>query len=236
MPFNETIPEDQTEVSSDPNDYEMGPGQVNVMKPGEDVVFADPKRPAGGFDAFMTSVCKQVGAALEIPADLLLKAFNASYSASRAALLEAWKAFKMKRAWFVADFCRPIYEVWLSEAIALGRIHAPGFFSDLTIREAWLGSEWVGPSQGQLDPVKEVTAEKMACEEGFSTREESTIRLTGGSYDANVERLASENKRLRDAQAAEETAPVETTENSQLEALAAALVPLIISKIKGGNS
>ena len=236
MPFNETAPEDQSEVSSDPNDYEMGPGQVNVMKPGEDVVFADPKRPAGGFDAFMTSICKQVGAALEIPADLLLKAFNASYSASRAALLEAWKAFKMKRAWFVADFCRPIYEVWLSEAIARGRIYAPGFFSDLTIREAWLGSEWVGPSQGQLDPVKEVTAEKMACEEGFSTREESTIRLSGGSYDANVERLVSENKRLREAQAAEEAAPVEQTENSQLEALAAALVPLILGKIKGGNS
>lgn len=236
MPFNETAPEDQSEVSSDPNDYEMGPGQVNVMKPGEDVVFADPKRPAGGFDAFMTSICKQVGAALEIPADLLLKAFNASYSASRAALLEAWKAFKMKRAWFVADFCRPIYEVWLSEAIARGRIYAPGFFSDLTIREAWLGSEWVGPSQGQLDPVKEVTAEKMACEEGFGTREESTIRLSGGSYDANVERLVSENKRLREAQAAEEAAPVEQTENSQLEALAAALVPLILGKIKGGNS
>ena len=76
----------------------------------------------------------------------------------------------------------------------------------------------------------------MACEEGFSTREESTIRLSGGSYDANVERLVSENKRLREAQAAEEAAPVEQTENSQLEALAAALVPLILGKIKGGNS
>lgn len=127
FPFNEvgdgevqdgTTGESEQGISTDENEYEMGPGQINVMKPGEDVVFGDPKRPAGGFDAFVQAICKQVGAALEIPADLLLKAFNASYSASRAALLEAWKAFKMWREWFVDDFCRPLYEVWLSEAVA----------------------------------------------------------------------------------------------------------------------
>ncbi len=196
MPYNEVGGDGIPEASSDPNDYEMGPGTINIMKPGEDVTFGDPKRPAGGFDGFVTAVCKQVGAALEIPADLLLKSFDASYSASRAALLEAWKAFKMRREWFVDDFCRPVYEVWLSEAIARGRISAPGFFSDPAIREAWLGSEWTGPAQGQLDPVKEITAEQLACENGFSTREQSTIRLNGGSYEANVEQLAEENAAL----------------------------------------
>lgn len=83
------------------------------MEPGEDVVFADPKRPGSGFPGFVEAVATQVGAALEIPKDLLMKAFNASYSASRAALLEAWKAFQMRRQWFTADFCRPIYEIWL---------------------------------------------------------------------------------------------------------------------------
>ena len=72
-------------------------------------------------------------AALEIPADLLLKKFNASYSASRAALLEAWKAFKMRREWLADDFCRPLYEVWMSEAVARGRIYAPGFFTNPAI-------------------------------------------------------------------------------------------------------
>ena len=98
-PFNE-VGSSLPEVSRDPNEYEMGPGQINIMEPGEDVVFADPKRPASGFDSFLRAICEQVGAALEIPADLLLKSFNSSYSASRAALLEAWKAFKMRREWF----------------------------------------------------------------------------------------------------------------------------------------
>lgn len=192
MPFNEI----GDSISSDPNDYEMGPGVVNVLKPGESVDFADPKRPTSGFEPFIRAISVQIGASLEIPADLLLKEFNASYSASRAALLEAWKAFKMRREWFVSDFCRPTYEVWFAEAVARGRIEAPGFFDDPLLRAAWLGSEWIGPSQGQLDPVKEITAEILAIGEGITTREQATVKLNGGSWDANVEQIAKEKERL----------------------------------------
>lgn len=76
------------------------------MGPGESVEFANPTHPNGSFDKFAVAISAQVGAALEIPSDLLLKSFNASYSASRAALLEAWKAFKMRREWLADDFCR----------------------------------------------------------------------------------------------------------------------------------
>ena len=195
MPFNELNEDAETEPRN-PNDYNMGPGQVNIMNPGEDVVFAEPKHPNGSFDKFAEAISSQVGAALEIPSDLLLKKFNASYSASRAALLEAWKAFKMRREWLGDNFCRPLYEIWMSEAVARGRIYAPGFFDNPAIHAAYLGSEWLGPSQGQLDPVKEITAEILACSEGFSTHEQSTIRLNGGQWDSNVEQLQRENEKL----------------------------------------
>lgn len=199
MPFNEA---GKPEIPHDNDEYEMGPGQINIMKPGEDIKFGAPNRPSSGFDGFIRALCEQCGAALEIPADLLLKAFNASYSASRAALLEAWKAFKMRREWFVSDFCKPVYEVWLCEAVARGRIQAPGFFNDPMIREAWLGSEWIGPSQGQLDPTKEIEAEIKAVEHGFSTHEQSTIKLNGGQWNANIAQLAVENKKIAEATAA----------------------------------
>lgn len=193
-PLNETIP-DGEKVTYDPNEYEMGAGQINVMNPGEEVVTVDPKRPISGFDGFVHAISVQMGAALEIPVDLLLKEFNASYSASRAALLEAWKMFRMHREWFTSDFCRPIYKIWLSEAVARGRIKAPGFFTDPRVKNAWLGSEWIGPSQGQLDPVKEITAEILAVEQGFSTNEDSTIKLNGGDWNANMNKLERENER-----------------------------------------
>lgn len=198
MPFNEVgdgQPREEDNMSYDPNEYELGPGTINVMNPGEDVIFADPKRPANGFDSFVKTIAKQIGAALEIPYDLILKEFNASYSASRAALLEAWKSFKMYRNWFATDFCQPVYELWMHEAVARGRISAPGFWSDALIREAWLKSEWIGPSQGQLDPVKEVNAEILAVANGFTTNEDAAIRLNGSDWSSNVEKLQRENNK-----------------------------------------
>lgn len=199
-PWNEVLGgadgEPNEEISRDPDELEMGPGQVNFLEPGESIDFADPKRPTSGFDAFVQSMSRQVGAALEIPGDVLLKTFNASYSASRAALMEAWKAFRMRRSWFVSDFCQPLWEIWFSEAVARGRIQAPGFFADPLIRSAYLGCEWIGPSQGQLDPTKEIAAEVAAVREGLTTREAAAIRLNGSSWDENMDRLKHENARM----------------------------------------
>lgn len=199
MPFNEVGGDGVQEVSRDPNEYEMGPGTINMLEPGEDVAFGSPTHPNTGFDTFMRAMCEQIGAALEIPADLLLMSFNSSYSASRGALLEAWKAFRMRREWLTKDFCRPVYEIWLTEAVARGRIVAPGFLTDPLIRQAYLASEWIGPSQGQLDPVKEVNAAVTAIENGLSTREAEAVKLNGSQYSTNVDRLMLENERLRAA-------------------------------------
>lgn len=199
MPMNEALGEDAGEISHDENEYELGSGTINVLEPGEDVKFAAPTHPNSGFDVFMRAMAEQMGAALEIPADLLLKSFNSSYSASRAALLEAWKAFKMRRVWLTNDLCKPVYEIWLTEAVARGRIIAPGFLTDPIIRQAYLQSEWIGPSQGQLDPTKEISAAVMAIENGLSTREQETIKLNGGQFTANVDKLAIENEKLKAA-------------------------------------
>ncbi|HYE80867.1 MAG TPA: phage portal protein [Clostridia bacterium] len=188
------IPEEERVDKEDPNAYEMGAGSINMLRPGETVEFGDPKHPARGFDVFMDTITKHVGSALEIPHEILVKEFKSSYSASRAALLEAWKAFKMRRSWFAADFCQPIYELWLAEAVATGRIRAPGFFIDPIIRKAWCRSEWIGPAQGQIDPVKEVEASEKLISNGFSTHTAETVKLTGGDWEANMRQRKKENK------------------------------------------
>lgn len=200
MPLDEVGEEGEElhqQVRHNNNEYEMGSGNVVVLKNGEQVNFGDPKRPASGFAAFLKEMCTQIGAALEIPRDILMKDFNASYSASRGALLEAWKSFKMYRGWFVDDFCTPVYGLWMAEAVARGRISAPGFFLDPVIRKAWLGCEWIGPTQGQLDPVKEVTAEIMSVEAGFSTNSDSTIRINGSDWNHNMDQIQSEMQKRK---------------------------------------
>ena len=193
------VVDEEDRVSDDDINYEVGPGLVNVLNPGEKIEIADAKRPSSNFDAFVTSLAKYVGAALEIPMEVLMKSFMSSYSASRAALLEAWKAFRMKRAWIAADFCQPVYELFLSEAIAKGRLHAPGFFLDPMIRAAYCGAQWNGPAQGMVDPVKEVSAAEKRIEIGISTRQRETTELLGGDFESNVAQLAREKQIMQAA-------------------------------------
>lgn len=200
-PLEEAVTNEEP-IEKDPDkEYEMGAGNFVYLEPDEDVTFGDPKRPAGGFPAFVEAIAVQIGASLEIPKEMLLKQFNSSYSASRAALLEFWKLVKMRREWFVSDWCRPVYELWMYEAVARGRIKAPGFFNDPIKRMAWLGADFIGPSQGMLDPTKEINAEQMMCENGFSTRADSAIRLNGSDYLMNVATLKVENQAIEDAKA-----------------------------------
>ncbi|MGM9640371.1 MAG: phage portal protein [Faecousia sp.] len=186
-------------ISDSPNEYEMGPGTVAHLEEGEDIKFGSPNIPTAGFSNFVKTLCQLVGSALEIPYEVLLKEFNSSYSASRAALLEAWESFKMRREWLVSSFCQPAYEVWLAEAVARGRIKAPGFFNDPLIRAAWCGARWIGPVQGQLDPLKEAKAAVLLTDHAIKTHEQVTREMGGGDWDSNVEQLKAENALLADA-------------------------------------
>ncbi|MCD5324767.1 MULTISPECIES: phage portal protein [Pontibacillus] len=177
--------DDEEIDEQDEGSYELGNGSVVELDENQSVEVANPGRPNPAFDGFVTSICRQVGAALEIPYELLLKHFTASYSASRGALLEAWKMFKMRRAWMASDFCQPIYEEFLAEGVAKGRIDAPGFFSDPVARKAYANAEWNGPSQGQLDPLKEVKAATERVNQGFSTRTRETVELGNGDFFRN---------------------------------------------------
>ena len=191
------IPSGQPDsVSDSENEYEMGPGQINHLKKGENVVFGNPNIPTAGYDAFVRSIIKMAGAALELPYDVLIKEFNSSYSAAKGALEETWEMIKMRRAWFINDFCQPVYEVWLAEAVATGRIKAPGFWDDPLIRAAWCGARWDGPAQTHLDPVKDAQANELVVQHGWKTNEQVTREYYGSDWSENAAVISQEQQRL----------------------------------------
>ncbi len=201
------VTEEGDNVTDDDISYELGPGMVNVLQPGEKIEIADAKRPATNFDAFVSALAKYIGAALEIPYELLMKSFNASYSASRAAILEAWKAFKMKRTWLANDLCQPVYEMFLAEAIASGHLRAPGFFLDPLIKEAYCKAQWNGPAQGMIDPLKEVNAAEKRISLNLSTHDRETTEMTGGDFESNIRQLQREKKLIADLEPEKAAAP-----------------------------
>lgn len=171
---------------------------VNLL-PGEDITTPTPGRPNPEFDPFFEAVVKQIGVALNMPFEVLMKHFNASYSASRAALLDAWRTFRARRTWLAAKFCQPIYEEVLAEAISLGRINAPGFFADPAVRKAWCGATWSGDGPGAIDPEKEANAAGKRMELGLSSLAEEKVAYDGGDWESTLKQRRREVVMLKEA-------------------------------------
>lgn len=181
------------------DDVKMGSGAFVELAAGEDVSFANPSRPNDKFDPFFLAMVRQIGIALEIPYEVLIRHFSSSYSASRAALIEAWRGFLKRRARLVRQWCNPVREWVLTEAIARGYLSAPGFFEDPLIRAAWLDCEWAGPSMPQLDPAKEIAAARDRVALTITTLEEETAGMTGGSWERKFRQTKKERRMLAEA-------------------------------------
>lgn len=192
-------PTSETGVRSTDTDMKMAAGAIIDLDKDEDVAFADPSRPNANYDPFVMSILRQIGVALELPFELLIMHFTASYSASRAAILQAWKFFRMRRQWLIDNFCKPIYEEWLTEAVLLGRIAAPGFLFDPAIRAAYCGCEWIGPSMGQIDPEKEARANVIMVQNGWKTDSEVTAEMTGGDWETKFRQRIREQAMKKEA-------------------------------------
>ncbi len=176
-------PTSETGGSTADKDFKLAPGAMLNLMSNESVEIANPGRPNVAFDPFVQAILRQIGVALELPFEILIKHFTASYSAAQAALVEAWKFFRARRAWLAATLCQPVYEAVIYEAVARGHINAPGFMGDPFIRAAYLGSEWVGPPRGQINQLVEVNAARERVDMGVTTLADETAEMTGGDWE-----------------------------------------------------
>jgi lambda family phage portal protein len=186
-----------TQAKAANDEIALGAGAVLGLAKGEKATFANPTRPSSAFQPFVLAVIQQIGVGLNIPYELLIKQFNASYSASKAALLDAWMWFRVLRTWLARSFCQPVYETWMAEAVANGRISAPGFFADPLMRWAYTRALWHGDSQGSINPKDEVDAYTAAIEARLTTRERAEWELFGTDWYSTYDQKKTEQAKLK---------------------------------------
>ena len=173
-------------IDRNPYQVRLGPGIVNWMRPGDSITFPVNAGPEKEFNDYVTALCKFVGASMGIPYEVLLKQFNASYSASRASLLQFWKRVLVLRQQVVDQFCQPVYIAWMMEAVSKGVIRAPKFFDDVRLQKAWTKCSWSGASPGSIDPLKEILASERKVKMGVSTLERECLEINGSDWRANT--------------------------------------------------
>lgn len=148
-----------------------------------------PSRPNQAFEAFMLAVLRHIAAGMNMPYELLLKDFSkTNYSSARAALLEAWRYFHGRRRWLTDYWLRPVYELWLEEAVNAGEVQAPGFYEN---RYAYCRARFIFGGRGWVDPVKEANAAAIRMANGISTLEQECAEQ-GLDYEEVLDQLAIE--------------------------------------------
>lgn len=187
---------DPEETAAEEDEVVLGPNEVFYLRPGEKVEPIRAEHPSDLFDPFVQALLRQIGAALNVPFEVLVKHFQSSYSASRAAILDAWRHFLRERA-FVAD---RLYSTWYEALVvwlvADDVIEYGATLTDRRFRRALCRVAWAGTSVPQLDPVDEVTAARKRIELGISSRTIETAQLTGRDWDAVILQSAGEIKRM----------------------------------------
>jgi lambda family phage portal protein len=178
-------------------DYQLGVGAFVGLEDGEEVEFANPTRPNAAYSEFVRQIYGEIAVGLHMPRSLLLKVFDASYTASRAELLDAWQNFRVERYWLQISFCQPVYEAWLTEAVAIGRIQAPGFFDDAAIRWAYCRASWHGDSMGSLNPKDEVAAYRDAIDGRLSSPQAAEWALFGTDWTATYGTKLNAHRRMQ---------------------------------------
>lgn len=198
-PLGDTAPIFTGDAAAGPgNEIGLGMGAVVGLAAGEKPHTVNPGRPNPNFEPFVLAVIKQMGIALGLPFELLVKQFNSSYSASKAALLDAWVYFRTVRNWMALSFCQPVYETWLAEAVAIGRVPAPGFFNDPLLRWAYTRAAWPGDSMGSISPKDEVAAYTAAIDARIMTRERAEWEMFGTDWNDTFDQKKAEQQRLAD--------------------------------------
>ena len=170
-------------------------GAVIPVFPGDKVAPFTPGRPNAAFGQFVENVQCHIGNGLNLPFELVMKDFSkTNYASVRASLMEAWRFFIGRRQWLGTYWAKPVYELWLEEAINQGKVDAPDFYTHKTL---WTRCKWIGPGRGWIDPVKEAKASQMRLQVGLSTLEDECA-MQGLDWEEVMEQRAREQAKQQE--------------------------------------
>ncbi len=187
-----TSPAPDNPLAPPDEEYEVAPGQVVRLDPGEDVTVSAPADSGATYEPFQYRTLLQISAALGIPYGYLSNdGAKGNFSNSRLSLIEfrrrvsAWQHSVM-----VFQMCRPVWARFMDTAVLAGALNLPGYDRR---RAEYLACNWLPTKWDWVDPLKDANAEIAQIEAGLKSR---TQAIAERGYDA--EQVDAEIARERD--------------------------------------
>lgn len=163
--------EDPMDLIGDPIDNTddvvgLEPGTFPVLKPGQDVVFSDPKDVSGSYIAWMRQQLMDLARGWGITYDQLTGDLSqVNYSSIRAGLLEFRRAIQQEQnKTIIFQFCRPIVQRWLATAVLSGKVLIPDYLQKK--RRYHRAISWQPQPWPWIDPYKDIMGEILEMRAG----------------------------------------------------------------------
>lgn len=183
--------------SSDGSAIDSGlePGSLKVLAAGQDVRFSDPATIGAESIDFLRLIVRHIAAGLGVPYEILTGDLSqVNFSSIRAGLLEFRRRVEtIQNNVVIFQFCRPIWERWLTIAALSGEVDARGFARD---PRAFLAAKWITPRKEFVDPLKDARAEIEAINAGITSRREAVAARGWDIEQLDVE-IAADHERAK---------------------------------------
>lgn len=159
---------------ADANAIDIGiGGRIINTFPGQKLEFLSPNQPQSAYKEFSMHLLREMARCLGLTYESATGDYDgATYSSVRMAVNEIFTITLARRKFVIAPFVQPIYEAWLEEEIATGRIEFPGGYSAfLTNRIAACRAHWIGAPKPVADDLKAAKAHQVYRDMGVMTDE-----------------------------------------------------------------
>jgi lambda family phage portal protein len=151
---------EDSEISGGVGDVDFSPGSMNVLAPGEEVEFADPKDTGSQYETFMRAQHRAIAASVGVLYEQLTGDFSQVNDRTwRAAVMEfrrrceTWQHHLM-----VFQFCRPIFRRWSELAGLVGKGKTDALV------------QWTPPRWPYINPEQDIAAMKEEVLNGLTSR------------------------------------------------------------------
>lgn len=167
------------------------PGMIKYLRPGESVEMANPSRSITSAKDFVGVQQRLAGAGMGLSYEIMSRDFeHASFSAARQGALEDRKTFEPVQVFMVEHFCRPVYADFVDMCVLTGRVKIRDYWQN---RRKYTAADWIAPGWSWIDPVKEVTADIQAIQNGGKTLAQWCAER-GYDWREQLEQMALEKK------------------------------------------
>jgi len=172
---------------------EAEPGMFHKLPPGVDFKEFKPGYPDSFYDAAVKRFLKGIASGLQVSyTSLASDPESTNFSAMRGEVMAERDNWRSVQGWMISDFLDPLFVSWLDHALLTGEIPLPYSRFDKLAEVQWMPRAW-----GWVDPVKDITALKLAMGENLKSPTRACAEQ-GINFEDELNQIAEDRKKMSD--------------------------------------